>query len=97
MDVFTTAVFDEWFRSLKDLQGRARIRARIDRLSFGHLGDFKALGSGIIELRIFSGPGYRVYLKFLDTSAVVLLAGGDKESQKADIMQARLLARNLEE
>ncbi|MEX1221376.1 MAG: type II toxin-antitoxin system RelE/ParE family toxin [Idiomarina sp.] len=96
MDILKTAVFDEWFKALKDIKGRARIMARIDRLAFGHFGDIKPIGSGIRELRIFYGPGYRIYFKQYGETLIVLLAGGDKSSQQSDIKKARKLATRIE-
>ena len=81
--------FREWLLSLKDVQTRAVIRARLDRLVLGNLGDCKPLGGGIFELRIHFGPGYRVYFGWGTQSIIVLLHGGKKKKQGKDINIAR--------
>ena len=85
------APFSEWLLNLKDIKARATIRARIERVRLGNLGDCKGLGEGVFELRIPFGPGYRVYLGQDGPVIVVLLCGGDKGSQKRDITKAKLL------
>jgi putative addiction module killer protein len=90
-----TLEFDTWFLSLRDQVGRARILARIERLAAGLAGDSKPVGEGVWELRIDSGPGYRVYYTRIDGLVVLLLVGGDKGSQSRDIRAAIRLARNL--
>ena len=77
---------------LRDVRGRAKIAARIDRLSMGHPGDVRPVGEGISELRIHYGPGYRVYYIQRGAVLVVLLCGGDKSSQSRDIASAKKLA-----
>jgi len=84
-----------WSDGLRDIQAKARILTRIRRLSLGNFGDIKPVGEGVSELRITYGPGYRVYLKHWGDVVVVLLAGGDKSSQKRDIERAKELARGL--
>jgi putative addiction module killer protein len=74
-----------WLASLSDLKARARIAARLDRLSLGNFGDCKALHDGVSELRIDWGPGYRVYYAMLGRTCVLLLCGGDKRRQSSDI------------
>ncbi|WP_280548243.1 type II toxin-antitoxin system RelE/ParE family toxin [Halomonas sp. 11-S5] len=96
IDVRTTARFTKWFRSLKDRRAKARIQARIDRVEMGHFGDVAPVGEGVSELRIFYGPGYRVYFVQKDAVVVILLSGGEKSSQKADIAKAKDIARQLE-
>lgn len=96
IEVRTTAGFTKWFRSLKDRRAKARIQARIDRVEMGHFGDVAPVGEGVSELRIFYGPGYRVYFVQKDAVVVILLSGGDKSSQKADIAKAKEIARQLE-
>ncbi|WP_025675124.1 type II toxin-antitoxin system RelE/ParE family toxin [Salinivibrio socompensis] len=96
IEVRTTARFTKWFRSLKDRRAKARIQARIDRVEMGHFGDVAPVGEGVSELRIFYGPGYRVYFVQQDAVVVILLSGGDKSSQKADIAKAKEIARQLE-
>lgn len=78
------------------MAGRARILARIERLRGGNFGDSKMLGDGVGELRIDSGPGYRVYFTKVGSEIVILLAGGDKKSQSRDIPKAKAMAKQLE-
>ena len=85
----------QWIDNLRDHQARARILARIERLALGNLGDVKPAGEGVSELRIDFGPGYRVYFTKRGREIVILLAGGDKATQSADIRIALRLARNL--
>jgi len=95
MDVRQTTIFAKWFENLKDRKARSRIQARIDRLEQGNFGDVAPVGDGISELRIFYGPGYRVYFIQKGSIIVILLSGGDKSSQKADIASAKVLAEQL--
>ena len=81
--------FAEWADSLKDKTDRARIRAHINRLEAGNFGDCTTIGGGLWELRLFFGPGYRVYFGRSGGILVILLCGGDKSSQKKDIERAR--------
>lgn len=90
-----TEQFAIWFNGLADLQARARIQARIERLARGNPGDVAPVGEGVSELRVHHGPGYRVYFKQRGHELIVLLAGGDKRSQAKDIKIALRLARNL--
>ena len=94
-EIRKTAVFAQWLDGLRDLQARARVQARIARLEAGNVGDAKPVGEGVSELRINYGPGYRVYFTRHGRELVVLLAGGDKRTQSADIKTALQLARNL--
>jgi putative addiction module killer protein len=87
--------FTEWLDGLKDSKVRGAIAERIKRLSFGLLGDFKALGDGVIELRIDFGAGWRLYYSQVGAQIVVLLAGGSKRTQKKDIKRAKALAAML--
>lgn len=77
-----------WLRELNDSQAKARIVARITRLAVGNFGDCKALRDGVSELRIDWGPGYRVYFAMSGRTCVLLLCGGDKRKQTADIKRA---------
>ena len=95
MEIRKTDEFSSWLDGLRDLKGRARIQARIERLGQGNPGDVEPVGEGVSELRINYGPGYRVYYKGFGKSLVILLAGGDKSSQSKDIKTAIKLARNL--
>ena len=81
--------FDKWVYDLRDKKTRRRIFRRIFRLQYGHYGDHRAVGDGVIELRFFFGAGYRVYFGEDGDKLVVLLIGGDKKSQSRDIQQAK--------
>ena len=91
-EVFKSATFDKWFDGLKDRQAKARIAVRIDRLSLGNSGDAKHVGSGVSEMRITYGPGYRVFYIQRGPVVVVILCGGDKRSQAADTRRAIKIA-----
>ena len=80
-------------RSLRDQSGRIRIATRLRRLQLGNPGDIKPIGHGVSELRIDHGPGYRVYLSQRDSVLVILLCGGDKSTQAADIAKAKIFAQ----
>jgi putative addiction module killer protein len=96
VEVRQTAEFAEWLARLRDLRARARIAARIERLGFGLTGDAKSVGSGVSELRIDYGPGYRVYFARRGNELVILLCGGDKGSQDRDIAKAKEMAAQLD-
>ncbi|MDP1952592.1 MAG: type II toxin-antitoxin system RelE/ParE family toxin [Betaproteobacteria bacterium] len=97
IEVRKTAVFVQWLDSLRDIQARARVQARIERLTVGNPGDVEPVGEGVSELRINYGPGYRVYFKKRGRELIILLAGGDKNTQAKDIKAALRLARDLSE
>lgn len=92
-----TDVFAQWIDALRDIQARARVQARIERLAAGNPGDVEPVGEGVSELRIRYGPGYRVYFKQCGRELILLPAGGDKSTQAGDIKAALRLARNLAE
>ncbi|MBB1092096.1 type II toxin-antitoxin system RelE/ParE family toxin [Rhodopseudomonas palustris] len=92
-----TPEFERWLRNLRDTRARVKILLRIDRLELGNPGDVAPVGDGVSELRIHYGPGYRVYFVQRGTELVILLCGGDKSSQAADIASARQLAEDLED
>ena len=94
-EVRKTETFVRWLDGLRDLRARARVQVRIERLAAGNTGDVAPVGEGVSELRIAYGPGYRVYFKKQGRELVILLAGGDKRTQSADIKTALRLARNL--
>jgi putative addiction module killer protein len=95
IEIRKTQRFVQWIDGLKDLSGRARIQARLERLAQGHKGDCKAVGAGVLELRFQFGPGYRVYFTQQGDSLIFLLVGGDKSTQSKDIEAAITLAENL--
>jgi putative addiction module killer protein len=90
-----TEIYLDWINALKDRQGRARIQVRIDRLAHGNPGQHRRLTEGICELKIDVGPGYRVYYTERGTELIILLAGGDKSTQRKDIKTAIALAKDL--
>jgi putative addiction module killer protein len=90
-----TETFARWLDQLPDLRARARVQVRIERLAAGNAGDVKAVGEGVSELRIDYGPGYRVYFTKRGRAVVILLAGGVKRTQAADIRTAQRLADGL--
>ena len=92
-----TDEFSNWLRDLRDIRARAKVLARIDRLSLGNPGDIAPVGDGVSEMRIHYGPGYRVYYIQRGEEIVVLLCGGDKGSQASDIKTAKKLASELED
>ncbi|UQA22129.1 type II toxin-antitoxin system RelE/ParE family toxin [Stenotrophomonas sp. NY11291] len=91
----TTTEFNDWFKGLRDRQGRQRIAVRIERLAQGNPGQHRMLTGGVAELKIDFGPGYRVYYTERAGITYILLCGGDKDSQPRDIEQARKLAGQL--
>jgi len=95
IEIRKTEIFAKCLDGLRDLRGRARVQARIERLSMGNPGDVKPVGEGVSELRIDYGPGYRVYYVKRSRQMIILLAGGDKSTQAGDIKTALRLARNL--
>ena len=94
-EIRKTDTFAKWLDDLSDIQARARVLARIDRLADGNPGDVTAVGVGVSEMRIDYGPGYRVYFVIRRCELIILLAGGDKHTQARDIKSALYLARNL--
>ena len=95
VEVRKTKVFADWLDGLRDARAKARILVRLRRLSLGNFGDWKSIGSGVSELRVDYGPGYRIYLTCQGNSVVILLAGGTKKSQSRDIKRAISLAQEL--
>ena len=92
IEVRQTDLFRDWLRGLADARVKTRIAARVRRLEQGNLGDCRSLGSGLVEMRIDYGRGYRVYFVRRGLVVVVLLCGGDKGTQRQDIEKARRLA-----
>ena len=95
VDIKKTDVYARWLDNLRDIRARARVLARVERLAAGNPGDVKSVGEGVSEMRIDYGPGYRVYFTRHGNEIVILLSGGDKSTQNADIKTAQELARNL--
>ncbi|MEM0953261.1 MAG: type II toxin-antitoxin system RelE/ParE family toxin [Pseudomonadota bacterium] len=90
-----TDIFSKWLFKLKDKKAMARILVRIESLRRGNAGDSKSLGSGLHELRLHFGPGYRVYFTRQAGVVVLLLCGGNKSSQSKDIARARKILSEL--
>jgi putative addiction module killer protein len=88
-----TRAFDEWLRKLRDERARVKIEARLDRLVEGNAGHTRSVGGGVSEMKIDSGPGYRVYFTRQDFEVTLLLCGGDEGSQSRDIALAKKLAQ----
>jgi putative addiction module killer protein len=95
-EIRETEVFSAWLRALRDHQAKARIAARIRRLAFGNPGDVRPVGKGVSELRIDYGPGYRVYYIQRGEVLIILLCGGDKNTQDRDIATATRLVEEVE-
>ena len=95
MVIRKTEAFATWLDGLRDLRGRARVQARIERLATGNPGDVRPVGEGVSELRVDCGPGYRVYFTKPGGETIILLAGGDKSSQARNIRTALRLAQDL--
>jgi putative addiction module killer protein len=96
LEVRQTAIFERWLRELRDIQAKARINARLRRISLGVVGDVKSVGSGVSEIRIDYGPGYRLYFVRRGESVLILLCGGDKRGQERDIARAQQFAREMD-
>ena len=92
VEVVRSGTFDWWLTRLKDKRAAARVLVRIDRLAAGNPGDVKPVGQGVSEMRINYGPGYRVYYLPHGDQIVLLLTGGDKSTQEADIRKAHEVA-----
>ncbi len=96
-EVIQTQDFKDWLSGLRDRAGRARVLVRVTRLAAGNAGDHRNLSGGLSELRIDVGPGYRVYYSQRGKVLLLILAGGDKDSQERDITRAANLLRRFEE
>lgn len=90
-----TEEFATWLNDLRDKKARARIIDRVELIERGSFGDFAPVGEGVSELRIFYGPGYRVYFTVRKQTIVFLLIGGNKKTQSRDIKKAKKLAREV--
>lgn len=90
-----TNIFSKWLLKLKDAKGKVSILRRVERMKLGNFGDYKSVGNNINELRIPTGPAYRVYYTKKDDEIIVLLIGGDKSSQSDDIKKANEILKEL--
>lgn len=95
IEIRQTPEFSKWLTGLRDRRAVARIQIRIDRLSLGLFGDVKPVGAGLSEIRIDYGQGYRVYFVRRGDVLILLLCGGDKRTQDADVSRAKALAKEL--
>jgi putative addiction module killer protein len=94
-EVRATVGFERWRDKLKDRVAKQRIQSRMESAASGHFGDHRAVGHGVLELRIHLGPGYRLYCTVEIDKVLFFLAGGDKDSQQADIKKAHALVVEL--
>ena len=90
-----TEVFSKWLHKLKDIKGKVSILRRIERAKGGNFGDYKSIGSDISELRVTTGPGYRIYYTLRGNEFIILLVGGDKSTQAKDIEKAKKIKEEL--
>jgi putative addiction module killer protein len=97
LDVRETEEFSEWLGALKDIRAKSKVLVRIERLAGGNPGDVAPVGQGVSDLRINYGPGYRVYYVQRGARYILLLAGGDKSTQDADIATAKRMAAEYQE
>ncbi|WP_339757790.1 type II toxin-antitoxin system RelE/ParE family toxin [uncultured Hoeflea sp.] len=95
LEVRQTEVFAKWLAKLRDKEAKARILVRIRRMTLGNPGDIKPVGQGVSEMRVDYGPGYRIYVAMRNERLVILLCGGNKSRQQADIKTAWKLAKEL--
>jgi putative addiction module killer protein len=95
-EIIASKTFTTWLQGLRDQRAVARINARLRRVSTGNLGDVVSVGEGVSEMRIFYGPGYRLYFIRQGVALIVLLCGGDKSTQAHDIEHAKALAQEWE-
>ncbi len=95
-EIATTDEFDSWFDGLRDDRAVTAIRRNIVKLSGGMFGNVEPVGKGVSELKVDVGAGYRVYFVTRDRKIIVLLTGGDKSSQRRDIVRAKEMADDLE-
>jgi putative addiction module killer protein len=96
-EIIRSSPFIKWLNKLKDRTGKALIAERISRMENGNPGDCGPVGDNVSEMRIHYGPGYRVYFKDTGKEIIILLCGGDKSTQRADIIRAKEIARLYEE
>jgi len=92
VELIKSSTFDRWMNSLRDVRAAARIQLRLDRLALGNPGDVKTVGDGVSEMRIDYGPGYRVYFMQRGRLVLILLCGGDKSTQRKDILRSKAIA-----
>jgi putative addiction module killer protein len=96
-EIETTEAFDAWLKKLRDRRAALAVLSRLDRAKLGNFGDAKAVGNGINEMRLFIGPGYRLYYVIREGRIILLLCGGDKSTQTQDIEKAKEMLHYLRE
>lgn len=96
-EIRLTKTFENWLEGLTDTRARIKIAQRLLRLQAGLFGDVKPVGSGVSEMRIDHGPGYRIYFVQAGSTLLVILHGGDKSTQPQDIKRAKALAEQMEQ
>ncbi len=94
-EIEKTEEFDAWLKNLRDRKAVLAIAKRLDRASLGNFGDIAPVGDGVSEMRLFIGPGYRLYYTMRGSRIILMLAGGDKSSQASDIKKAKALAEKF--
>lgn len=92
-EIEKTEVFDKWLKKLRDRKAVLAIAKRLDRTITGNFGDVAPVGEGISEMRIFVGPGYRLYYTIRKHTIILMLCGGDKSTQEKDIQKAKKIAK----
>lgn len=94
-EIKKTEAFDKWLKKLRDRKAVLAIAARLDRARLGNFGDVEPVGEGVIEMRIFIGPGYRLYYTIRGGKMILMLCGGTKSTQKRDIERAKKMAKTI--
>ena len=94
-EIEKTENFDKWFKKLRDRKAVLAIIARLDRAKLGNFGDVESVGDGVSEMRLFLGPGYRLYFTIRDNRIIFMLCGGDKSTQKKDIKKAKEIVQTI--
>ncbi len=92
-EIEKTEMFDKWLKKLRDRKAVLAITKRLDRAIAGNFGDVTSVGEGISEMRIFVGPGYRLYFTIRQHTIILMLCAGDKSTQKKDIKKAKMMAK----
>ena len=96
-EIKSTKTFSKWLSKLKDMKGRIAVARRIERMEYGNFGDVKSISARISELRITTGPGYRIYFTKKKETVIILLIGGDKSTQSKDIVKAETLLEEYDD
>ena len=94
-EIKSTKIFSQWILKLKNMKGCMAVARRIERMEHGNFGDVKSVGTSISELRIQTGPGYRIYFTKREEQIIILLVGGDKSTQSKDIEKAKKLLKEI--